>query len=515
MTLLEQCQLWHEADEHQKIVDALEGIPTDACTPEIDLELARAYNNLANPEEPQGRALLKRAIARMAPHRDTLEGDYSWNFRMGYAYYYLDQEGPALAHFQRALTLHPGDDPKYNTAAEIRELIDDCRRRLSLPRFETTFRERTMQAWQAFVREEKDLRRIMDEDKDHQRGEELIALCRLALNIAFDDLSFELGFNGEKYELILTPEGDRVKLFEMVYFQRQAPASLAEQWNILVGRRPAAGFTIGFGGWEVSAQDVTCQIEKLDEGHVGLILYCEKLLPLLQKKENQAWWMLLTLTDQVLGEIPHMAYVDSFDVAHTPLKESCLSMTALPRALEEMGLALNLDPQAYLNSSYTGYQLQPQENPECGRREDVYIGVTRCTPLLEEYYSGDRENMDLLHRDGAAAGFLCYPLDPFTGQTRGKDILDFREALEQAILQTAGAESVTFLGGATGLACGYLDFVAWDLMAVLEAAQAFLQKSPLQWASFQTFRQEAQPVTLLDRRQKDTPHTPARRAAFH
>ena len=90
-----------------------------------------------------------------------------------------------------------------------------------------------------------------------------------------------------------------------------------------------------------------------------------------------------------------------------------------------------------------------------------------------------------------------------------------REALEQAILQTAGAESVTFLGGATGLACGYLDFVAWDLMAVLEAAQAFLQKSPLQWASFQTFRQEAQPVTLLDRRQKDTPHTPARRAAFH
>ena len=52
-------------------------------------------------------------------------------------------------------------------------------------------------------------------------------------------------------------------------------------------------------------------------------------------------------------------------------------------------------------------------------------------------------------------------------------------------------------------------------MAVLEAAQAFLQKSPLQWASFQTFRQEAQPVTLLDRRQKDTPHTPARRAAFH
>ena len=31
------------------------------------------------------------------------------------------------------------------------------------------------------------------------------------------------GFNGEKYELILTPEGDKVKLFELVYFQKHAP----------------------------------------------------------------------------------------------------------------------------------------------------------------------------------------------------------------------------------------------------------------------------------------------------
>ena len=57
-----------------------------------------------------------------------MEGEYSWNFRMGYAHYYLDQEEQALGYFQKALELHPGDGPQYNTEEEIRFFIDDCRR---------------------------------------------------------------------------------------------------------------------------------------------------------------------------------------------------------------------------------------------------------------------------------------------------------------------------------------------------------------------------------------------------
>ena len=62
--------------------------------------------------------------------------------------------------------------------------------------------------------------------------------CKGALNLVFDEISFEMGFNGEKYELILTPEGDKVKLFELVYFQKHAPKEVLEHWNILVGRQP-------------------------------------------------------------------------------------------------------------------------------------------------------------------------------------------------------------------------------------------------------------------------------------
>ena len=48
MNLIEQCQQWNEQDEFQKIIDAIEAIPADQRTPELDSELARAYNNWPN-----------------------------------------------------------------------------------------------------------------------------------------------------------------------------------------------------------------------------------------------------------------------------------------------------------------------------------------------------------------------------------------------------------------------------------------------------------------------------------
>ena len=64
-------------------------------------------------------------------HEEELGDTYSWNFRMGYAYYYLDQEGRALRHFETALELHPGDDPKLNTRQDMEEMcIRDSNRSL-------------------------------------------------------------------------------------------------------------------------------------------------------------------------------------------------------------------------------------------------------------------------------------------------------------------------------------------------------------------------------------------------
>ena len=170
--------------------------------------------------------------------------DSCWNYRIASAYYYLDEGGPALHYFEKALEARPGDK-------DTQEYIDDCRRRLSLPRFGKNFRERTEEAWSTFAQMEGELRDIMDTDKLRERGEEIMEKCGAALGLALSSPAFELGFNGEKYELILSAEGSRAGLFPLVYFQKQAPKSVLEHWNILVGRQPSAEFSLRSGTDEI------------------------------------------------------------------------------------------------------------------------------------------------------------------------------------------------------------------------------------------------------------------------
>ncbi len=42
MDLLKQCQQWFEQDEVQNVIDALEAVPAEECTPKMDSESAKA-----------------------------------------------------------------------------------------------------------------------------------------------------------------------------------------------------------------------------------------------------------------------------------------------------------------------------------------------------------------------------------------------------------------------------------------------------------------------------------------
>lgn len=505
MDILKQCQKWHEEDKHQKIVDALEAISAEERTPEMDMELARAYNNLADPSEPEGRKLLHRALELMQSHEEELGDTYSWNFRMGYAYYYLDQEGRALRYFEKALELHPGDDPKLNTQQDIEDLIDWCKKGISLPQFSECFRERTEDWWETFAEMESELRQMMDEDKDHTRGAELVSQMQETLNLVFDEISFEMGFNGEKYELILTPEGDKVKLFELVYFQKHAPKEVLEQWNILVGRQPLQNIGLRTDdGWDISGEDVQIWLEEQGENSFAISAYCEKLLPMLREEEGRAWWMLTTLTDQVLGEIPHMRYIDSFDVLEEPKAEPSFLLSQLPDKLREQGLELSTDPEAYLES-YLGYKMEPNEDPDADWRLDTMVGSTCCVPLINGYLNTDNDFMDDLHADGTVAGFFCYPLNTLREEEGSQKIFDFRDKLEEVFATDEGSEVLTLTGGATGLYCGYVDFIAWDIRTALQMAKEFFEGSDIPWAIFRTFRREAGSVPL--KQQDDGPET--------
>ena len=420
MDILQQCQKWNEESKYHKIIDALEAIPAEERTPEMDSELARAYNNLADPHKPTCKEMLQKALALLKPHEEYFEDDYYWNFRMGYSYFYLDQEGRALRYFEKALEARPDDE-------DTKELIDWCKKRIAMPQFSECFRERTESAWEEFAEQEAQLRQIMDEDKNHKHGGELIEKCENILNLAFDEICFEMGFNGEKHELILTPEGDKVKLFELIYFQKHASKEVLEHWNILVGRQPIRNIGLRTDdSWEISGEDVQIWLEELGENSFGVSAYCEKLLPMFREEEGRAWWMLTTLTDQVLGEISHMWYIDDFDVLEKPKAEPSFLLSQLPDKLKEKGANLSTDPEAYLES-YLGYEMEPNKDPDADWRLDTIVGSTCCAPLVNDYLKADNDFMDDLHADGAVAGFFCYPLDTLREEEGSQKIFDFRD----------------------------------------------------------------------------------------
>lgn len=97
--LIDQLNEWHEADEHQRIIDSLSAIPDEERDYESISHLARAYNNLGLYEE----ALYQFNIISDAGIQDSL-----WHYRVGFALYHLKRYEEAVQAFSRSDQLEPG-----------------------------------------------------------------------------------------------------------------------------------------------------------------------------------------------------------------------------------------------------------------------------------------------------------------------------------------------------------------------------------------------------------------------
>lgn len=488
MNVLEQCRLWHETEQYQKIIDTLEAVDEAERTPEMDSELARAYNNAADMDAPDGRRMLRRAIELLEPHEAELGDTALWNFRMGYARFHLDQDGRALKYFQRADEIEPGDK-------DTQTLIDACRHNITLPHFRENFRERTARAWKAFEEKEAGLRRMMDADPKHENGGDLIGICSEVLATVFDEAAFELGFNGVKHELVLTAEGDRQKLFELVYFRNHAPASVLEHWSIVVGRRGSPDMALRVDGMDVGGDDVRVWLEP-DDDAFKLTVHCPELSRLKDADEDRRWWMLSLLSDQIVGEIPAMRWITDLTVADEPLPGESILLSGLPAKLTSLGKDLSLEAEDFLEQTHVSYEFEPGKDAGPEWRLDIVAGSTSCPALIDGYLGEEDDVVDAFHADGVVAGFFVYPLYGLAAEKGTQGIFDFRDALEEHLEKACGPDAVRVLGGATGFHLGYLDFLAWDLPLVLKEAIDFFGRSDAVWADFHTFQRHAGSVVL-------------------
>ena len=375
---------------------------------------------------------------------------------------------------------------------------------LSLPMFQRPFRVRVREGWETFSKGEAKLRQLIDKKagSDAVTGQ-LDAL----LTPVFEVVYAEVGFNGEKYELILNLEGDWSRLFSLTYFQEKAPKNVLEHWDILVGRQSRdeklQNYQLRISDNSVCAEDIQIWTE-WENQEVNVSLYCESLVPLLQERESEAYWLAYVMLDYAVGELAEMKYIRSLKILTAPHEEPALALTQLlPHFTECLSLGKEelFDAGRYCEL-YCAYRMEPDEEADDGLRRDVFGGSSCFVPLLNEFWSGENRIMDMYHKDGIVAGYFCFPLYGFEGDNRGAQILDFRDHTTELIEHTAGSDSFTFVGGASGIYYGYIDFIAWDLKAVLDAAVSVFRASGIDWVMFHGFRQDADGITLFEKETK-------------
>ncbi|MNI74063.1 Tetratricopeptide repeat protein [compost metagenome] len=121
--LIAQLDAWHEEDEFQQIVDEINLIPTSFIDDELAVHLGRALNNLGRYKE---------ALKWFLKIDEEGRNNPLWHFRVGYAYYYLDQNEEAAQEFEIAHQMDPEDEDTLtflewsrNEAAAQSEDIED------------------------------------------------------------------------------------------------------------------------------------------------------------------------------------------------------------------------------------------------------------------------------------------------------------------------------------------------------------------------------------------------------
>ncbi|MEC0227067.1 Imm51 family immunity protein [Paenibacillus alba] len=98
--LLKQLTLWHNKNQHEKIINKIIEIPEADRDYDLVCHLARALNNQENYNE---------AIKYFLSVQKQGEQDPLWHYRLGYAYYYLKQYKEAIVAFEQAVALDPED----------------------------------------------------------------------------------------------------------------------------------------------------------------------------------------------------------------------------------------------------------------------------------------------------------------------------------------------------------------------------------------------------------------------
>ena len=442
--LMEQIDEWHKAEKHQEIIDALEQIPEAERDFETTGFLARAYNNI---EEYAKAAELLESV------REEGAEDERWNFRMGYAQYFLCNYREALSYFSKARELEPEN-------GDALSFIRQCNMAMPLTR-------RVKEFWNWFVENEEKLSGMMCPNS-MEEADAFIEFISKGTNLISEDMHFNIGGD---HEFTFSVEGWPDLFIIYPYIISCMPECLKGKWKFF----PFNPGKVGSFAYRVHDTDVdmgkimvkASYDEKRENFNIRY--YDKNLCALPEENSDGNFHVILEL---VLGEGVSFKYVNGIERA-SGIEEGMIALSGLRQHIEETVKSHGHEFFENPKDVYTGYQLTPKESDEL--RFDVIVGSTCLDSIVADYYHGSTEIFD--HADGFGVQALYMVFQNGVGED---NILNFRHDLEdritEEILEPGNLGVIT--GGATGTEYSYIDLFVYDLRAFVKKVIPLLDEYP-------------------------------------
>ena len=429
--LMKQIDEWHKAEKHQEIIDALEQIPEAERDFETTSLLARAYNNI---EEYAKAAELLESVKEEGAE------DERWNFRMGYAQYFLNNYREALDYFSKARELNPEDE---DTLSFIRQ----CNMHLPLTR-------RVKEFWNWFVENEEKLSGMMN-PKSMEEADAFMEFISKGTNLISEDMHFNIGGD---HEFTFSVEGWPDLFIIYPYIISCMPECLKGKWKFF----PFNPGKVGSFAYRVHDTDVdmgkimvkASYDEKRENFNIRY--YDKNLCALPEENSDGNFHVILEL---VLGEGVSFKYVNGIERA-SGIEEGMIALSGLRQHIEETVKSHGHEFFENPKDVYTGYQLTPKESDEL--RFDVIVGSTCLSSIVADYYHGSTEIFDHANGFGAQALYIVFQ------NGAGEDnILNFRHDLEDRITEEILETEYS-----------YIDLFVYDLRAFVKKVIPLLDEYP-------------------------------------
>ena len=379
--------------------------------------------------------------------------------------------------------------------------VEVCKRGLSQPTIEKPFRVRADEVWAALEAQATELEDAFDSVTDADEVEKRLAAILEPVSASWWRL--DVSAEDDRIKVEISPNGWRLECFPILEFLRRVPESLADRWTFTAGRarRDDTSFETFMAGNEVlSADDVLIWPEP-HEGMWRLLVYIEDFKGTEERVRIECFQAVRALIDRTVGEAARLRRADAITLVPKAPSGEGLTLSEFREFLFEKApecRRMTLKDYAWLPHEYG---MRPDTRPGAPLLADVTEGITHCPPLGYLYGQGKSIGMDALGAAGACAGFLFLDVkDDAEGLAPKKDRrIKARKTLE-ARLRGLGDGYLDVVGYASGVRYEYLQFIAWDLSAVLECASAaFEELDDVVEAGFHTYLRDASAFMMKTR----------------